>query len=199
MDQCVIGSNAGDSLMLYIRKFSHALIASSYLIILAALAACEPPGPIYQAHHNLTPPASDMGRLCAAQCSNTKQQCAQNATLTKTLLTERCEDDARVTARRKYRDYVHKKRLKGAKVRQSEGSFYNAYHCKKKGSGQAAICSESYHQCYTTCGGQVVAQSLCVANCNTPTRRTQPPVALISPPANSNTVAAPVQTGSIRR
>lgn len=166
-------------------------------LLAVTLHACGPPTPVYQVQHALTPPASDTGRLCAAQCLNTKQQCAENAKLRKSIDQDRCEDQARQDARKDYKRYVASRRAKGKKIKRSEREIYQgySYSCRNKATDTSS-CLENYHQCYTTCGGHVASKSICVANCDVPVTKTgsisQPGTLLADPKLgpNSNTVFA---------
>ncbi len=164
------------------------LLASAALLLAGCSIQMEPPQPKYEVTHNFIPPTSDMGRMCAAQCLTSKDQCLTTKQLTAELAKERCLNDERERARKEYASYAKSRTDKGKKVDRTEDSFYSRARCDQAG-GTLSDCNENYHQCYTTCGGQVVAQSICVAHCDlvamAPTTTAQPGV------------PAPVTTGSI--
>lgn len=136
------------------------------------LVACGPPKPMYQVLHDLTPPASEAGRLCAAQCLTVKQQCAQNTKLTQTLINDRCRLQEREEARKKFEAYVRGRKAKDAHVKKSENDFYNEFRCSSAGGASTNNCQSAFNQCYSTCGGKIVTRSVCVANSNVPWLRT---------------------------
>lgn len=170
--------------------------ASLFSFVVLAVAACGPPTPVYKVHHALTPPPTDTGRLCAAQCLNTKQHCVQNAKLQQSIERDRCEERARRVARRDYKQYVARRRAKGKRIKREERDFYSGYSCGN--ASDDGFCQDSYHQCYTTCGGQVASKSICVANCDVPVTQTgsvaQSGALLAS--AGPGPALQPVQTGS---
>jgi hypothetical protein len=164
------------------------LVAPLALIVAGCSMEMEPPQPRYEVTHNFIPPASDMGRMCAAQCLTSKDQCLTTKQLSTELAKEHCENDERERARKDYASYAKSRKDKGKKVDRTEDSFYSRARCERAG-GTLSNCNENYHQCYTTCGGQVVAQSICVANCDLVAMA---PVTTAQPGS-----PAPVTTGSI--
>ena len=163
------------------------LLAPAFLGLAGCTVQMVPPEPRYEVSHSYIPPATDMGRMCAAQCLTSKDQCLTTKQLSADLARERCENDERERARKEYASYAKSRKDKGKKVDRTEDSFYARYRCEKAGT-TLSDCGENYHQCYTTCGGQVVAQSICVANCD---------LAAMAPQATAQPGPRAPETGAI--
>ena len=91
------------------------LVAPLALIVAGCSMEMEPPQPRYEVTHNFIPPASDMGRMCAAQCLTSKDQCLTTKQLSTELAKERCENDERERARKDYASYAKSRKDKGKK------------------------------------------------------------------------------------
>jgi len=132
---------------------------AAYLTGLAlALAAC---GPIYQTQYAFTPPPTPEGRVCIMQCEQLRFQCRQN----EDLKVQNCENQNR-WARAEY-----ERCKRSGRKDCHDGTIW----C----SSDYDRCDEQYRFCYQSCGGQVLATTVCVANCE----KAPPPPVVVQPQA----------------
>ena len=128
------------------------------LLSLLMLNAC---GPIYQTTYRYIPPNSELGRVCANQCSQTQQLCVQNCHNQETT----CEIQARQQAQIEYQNYVTQHILEKRPIHKDAEDFYDPFMCGNEDSCNNA-CGINYRGCFTTCGGQVIPHTRCVAFCD---------------------------------
>jgi len=140
-------------------------------------------GPIYETQYQMIPPADPQGRMCAAQCLQTREYCRENCEMS----SRECVDRARRRARHDFDDYVRERRAKNLSIKRDWESFINTYECGT--SSCESRCGDSYRQCFSICGGRVNAQKVCTAFCEPP-----PPV-LAPPPAPAAASPVPQSSG----
>jgi len=150
------------------------LVAATLLVV-----GC---GPIYETQYQMIPPADPQGRMCAAQCLQTRDYCRENCEMS----SRECVDRARRRARHDYDDYVRERRAKNLSLKRDRESFVNTWECGA--SSCQSQCGETYRQCFSICGGQVNAQKVCTAFC-------EPPPSLIMSPAPAAAKSAPAPSG----
>lgn len=113
-----------------------------YLACLAGfflLAACK------TTHYDYTPPATDQGRLCTAQCSNTREICRGNENRRAQMERSNCERSANAGY---YACLSH------------AGNRDQEKDCERRRPGCWASedyerCERDYRQCFSNCGGEV--------------------------------------------
>lgn len=120
-------------------------------VVAFGLSAC---GPIYGTEARLTPPESDQGRQCAAQCRATRQQCNDAAERRADERLAQCERDAD----RAYRDCRDDARDAEAR------SACERRRCTRD-AVDVAHCETDFHACYSDCGGRVDFERVCLFNC----------------------------------
>ena len=125
-----------------------------YLIaaIALALTAC---GPQYKEERTLIPPATEQGRICAAQCETTQAICRADA-----------KDDVRhceAEKRDERRDY---QRCLDRRKRLPKGKKPTCWAPKVRFCrADYRQCDAAFDACYRRCGGEVQVRRVCVANC----------------------------------
>lgn len=125
------------------------------LLFVLLLSAC---GPIYQTTYGYIPPKSNIGKMCAMQCQQTKMLCQQLSQSGQ----DNCRNNARQQAMFDYQSYKHERRQAGKSIDKDLNDFYNDFGCSRDTSN----CDQAYNSCFSTCGGQVIPTTVCVAFCN---------------------------------
>jgi hypothetical protein len=109
-------------------------------------------GPVYNTTYSYTPPKSAEGRACTFQCNQIQIQCQQLEDMNRA----RCEDEAQRRQRQCEWD-----------LRVTEGRKPKWYECGNDSCyANYARCEQTYRACYQSCGGQISADTRCVANCD---------------------------------
>ena len=133
------------------------LKASGLLSLICLLYGC---GPVYQTTYTMVPPATETGRMCANNCLLSKQQCQQSCTMQQAA----CDRQEDLEAENRYLRYVNDQRSQGKEIKRSRESFRYGHSCIEVQQCHNQ-CETDYHICHTNCGGQVIPQTMCVANC----------------------------------
>lgn len=118
-----------------------------WTILLLFISGC---GPQYSTTYSYVRPTTEHGQSCIFQCENSRLQCSQN----EDLKLENCESRER-EERLSYDLCVEKNG-------QKKCSSPSMRFCYRNNS----ICKESYNQCYSSCGGTVTSNTVCVSNCD---------------------------------
>ena len=135
--------------------------------IVLALAAC---GPRYQTFTNYTPPGSELGRQCVAQCLNARQTCRQHHGAA----VEQCRAEVKQEAAIEYLkrqaqyqlDLQRHEAGQTAEAPDPPGNVQPGYgRCDRQAAHLENQCSADFDLCYQNCGGQVTYTTRCVANC----------------------------------
>jgi len=123
-------------------------------MMVGLLSAC---GPIYKTEYAYVPPHSSVGKMCTAQCLQSKSMCQQMCEMRN----ENCRAQARMEAREDYREYKHERREEGKRIKKDRSDFDRSYACNS-----SCDCEPQYNSCYSSCGGQVLERQVCVAFCD---------------------------------
>ncbi len=161
------------------------------LAVMALLSAC---GPVYETQYSLIPPASAEGRLCVNQCQQNRNFCRQNCGM----MQQACVNEARSRALYEYQAYVNRRNAEKQPIKKSVSDFDRSYSCGN--SSCEARCEADYRDCFGgSCGGQVVAKTVCTAFCDegkpAPGAAAAAPMLSPMPPAGP-AMAAPAPTAS---
>ena len=128
------------------------------LAVMALLSAC---GPVYETQYSLIPPASAEGRLCVNQCQQNRNFCRQNCGM----MQQACVNEARSRALYEYQAYVNRRNAEKQPIKKSVSDFDRSYSCGN--SSCEARCEADYRDCFGgSCGGQVLAKTVCTAFCD---------------------------------
>ena len=131
-------------------------------ILLALLiGACSP---VYERSYRLEPPAqpSDATQQCLAQCTMAQNACLvpanaqlQNCDAMASLAQDQCRNQAQI-------DYMICQQAYS-----SEGINCSYRVCDRPICAPTAVrdCEADYRRCFAGCGGRVVEEPRCVANC----------------------------------
>lgn len=122
------------------------------------LAGCELT-PVYETRYSFTPPKSQEGRTCAAQCLMHQQTCSSECSSGY----QACKDREEDVAQREYHRYLKeqhrlKKPVKLGIINFRRGDCSSKY-CHDE-------CGSFYRECFQLCGGQVSARQVCTAFCD---------------------------------
>ncbi len=130
------------------------LTAMIIIVLTSMLFGC---GPIYKKEYAYVPPRSSMGKMCTAQCIQSKSNCLQMCQMRN----DNCRAQARQDAYYQYEEYKHERRREGKEVDKDVKDFDRSFFCN-----QSCDCTPSFHACYSACGGQVLERQVCVAFCD---------------------------------
>ncbi|WP_168220338.1 hypothetical protein [Azospirillum thermophilum] len=148
------------------RQFRFLLFA-----VLALLGAC---GPIYETQYSFIPPNSTEGRMCVGQCQQGRTICRQGCTLEQ----QACRNDAKTRAMMDYQAYVNRQTAEKKPIKKSPSDFEQTWACGNSSCEER--CESDYRGCFSSCGGQVIAQQVCTMFCDQAPRQ---PVLSPAPPA----------------
>ena len=118
-------------------------------------------GPVYKTTYEMTPPQTAEGRLCVSQCQQTQNTC-RNVGYDRY---RRCKAAQRSYGEQKFNEYRIQQLLLKKPITKSEQSFYNGYSCHHEESYERS-CHQDFVGCFSNCGGQVAAHTVCTANCD---------------------------------
>jgi hypothetical protein len=148
---------------------AHRAFAITVLVLAAAmLTAC---GPRYQTFTNYTPPASDFGRQCVAQCLNARQLCRQHASAEVQQCRSEAQQLATVETLKRQAEYqIDLERFRAGLIRDEPPRPATVTpatgRCDQQGSRIERQCSGDFDLCYQNCGGTVTYTTRCGANCD---------------------------------
>jgi hypothetical protein len=127
---------------------------ATFLAVLAVLSSCSP---VYQTHYNYYPISGREGQMCSNTCLVARQSCVQN----EQQRYQACESQANLQYQMCELSKVYNYDSKGNWV-----CVVNCF-CFKPSCASPSIgsCEEFYKDCYLNCGGEVVATTSCVSNC----------------------------------
>jgi hypothetical protein len=108
-------------------------------------------GPIYDTTYTFIPPEDNRGQICTFQCENSKSQCIQ--------LEEMKESNCQ--SRSDAQRYICEERIRAQYGREPKWYECGGETC----SADEARCESQYRSCYQACGGRVIAETRCIANC----------------------------------
>jgi hypothetical protein len=128
-----------------------ALIMSLFIV---TVTGC---GPVYKTTFNYTPPKSDTGKMCAAQCIQARTTCQTMCEMQK----QNCITQAKIDADRDYEAYKTEQLSQSKPVKKIPADFDKTWQCDS-----ACGCGNTFNMCYQTCGGIVTPHKECVAFCD---------------------------------
>lgn len=136
--------------------------------LLSLLVAC---GPQYRTEYTLTPPESDAARTCVAVCQGNINGCTANLRASRTDELAQCRMRAVDERDNCLRSVNLRNSPSVAGDRISCGFTYSdrMRQCDNQISYQdsiSSICEGEFRSCFRSCGGQVSARTICVANCD---------------------------------
>lgn len=99
-----------------------------------------------------------MQQNCHASCGIQMQQCSINNNF--------AQQQARDYAEDAFRDYVRERRAQGKLIKKDRDNFYSDPSQPCADDACHGQCGGDYNMCYSNCGGQVIAHTACIANCN---------------------------------
>ena len=114
-------------------------------VVLALSAGCASN---YETIYHYSPPVSERGQQCVAQCDQANDSCQRLC------YGASCQADAKEQAQTAYDEYTAQQQMDGLSVTRNLASFYDTRQCKALASCQ---CEPEYRACYQLCGGQVSA------------------------------------------
>lgn len=131
---------------------------AAFLGLTVLLTAC---GPIYNTEYTYSPPSSARGQACVARCeadqSQSRYECRRR--------TQDCENEKARIADREYSRYVRWRQQQNLPVDRNRSSFEPNYSCPWE-SECTDVVDAQYRACFTSCGGRIDAQQVCVMGCN---------------------------------
>lgn len=128
-----------------------------FIVLMTSLFLCSC-GPIYQMTYSYQPPKSSSGKMCTAQCFQTKNRCQQMCRMQD----QNCRMTAHQQAYYRYQQYSDHQKSLGKPVKRSVNDFDNSYNeCNS-----ACHCTPDFNACYQSCGGIVSQHKECTAFCN---------------------------------
>jgi hypothetical protein len=127
-----------------------------FLILIAstALTAC---GPVYQTTYNYVPPVSFAGKQCVNSCLHQQSYCNLMCQQTYTM----CRSSADLAAEPAFRAYVKRRQLENKSIDLTVSYFANYSGCDN-----SCGCANTYNQCFSNCGGNIIPNTQCVAFCD---------------------------------
>jgi hypothetical protein len=127
-------------------------------IIAAATVFLTGCGPVYQTQYSFQAPRGHRARNCiASNCERNKLLCERNCAANDRSCEWRASDEAQTA----YHEYAVQQREHNQPISKSIDDFKSDWGCN-----QSCGCDSVYRQCYSTCGGTVIASTVCVAFCN---------------------------------
>ncbi|WP_339862906.1 hypothetical protein [Paremcibacter congregatus] len=132
---------------------------------LLGLSACG--GPRYQTVYDYTPPTDGQGRMCLNQCLDSKTYCERSGQQVQLEQKKVCLTEESARADAEFHHYMREMKQAGEKIEKDYYDFYRDYSCNRyDGRRSDPSCEVNYRACYQNCGGEVRAQTFCVANCD---------------------------------
>jgi hypothetical protein len=144
-----------------------ALPALAIVLAMLTLAGCSPH---YRTFTSYTPPSTDGGRQCVAQCLNTQHTCRGDGSRQ----VEQCRLGAQqealtenVLRQAGYRmDRKHQSHQTDEAPAPPSPVAPNYWRCDQQAGDLAEQCTADLDLCYQNCGGGVAYTTHCVANCD---------------------------------
>lgn len=136
--------------------------------VLALIAGCSPQ---YQTFTSYTPPPTEAGQYCVANCFEARRLCRRE----KSLEVQHCRGDARAEAearneRRLQEFHIDLARYHAGLLEQAPERPHtvspNFAACTRRDQDLEADCTQDFDLCYQNCGGTVTYATHCVAHCD---------------------------------
>ncbi len=133
------------------------IMQSVAVLVFVGLTACET-GPQYRTDTSYIAPPTTQGATCVASCETTEQVCRGR------------EDDyarAEYPACMQRAKAAYNQCMQGLTTVGCDLARQNAeYACNKEASPSYKSCTRSFNACFSSCGGEVVQETVCVKNCD---------------------------------
>jgi hypothetical protein len=119
------------------------------------LISCNP---IYSTYYEYQPLKSQQSKQCVVSCQNEATRCTQRAQVVQQV----CEARAEVA----YQGCLASK-VFGYDANGNFGCLANCYCWKEScGAPDYEPCNTAHRSCYVACGGQIIARTSCIRNCD---------------------------------
>ena len=128
----------------------------SVLVIGLFLVGCAP---VYQTNYSYIPPKSWKGKQCVNRCLSNRSICRSVCRSA----TQSCRNTANLEAMPAYLQYVAEQKNQNQPLLRTVSDFADYSNCSDH-----CGCESTYRECYANCGGQVMADTQCVAFCKKP-------------------------------
>ena len=140
------------------------LVIMATVFFSGLLAGC---GPVYQTTYSYVMPKGKEARQCIRECLSQKQACNLQCDKQK----KKCQ--ARNQQSELLSDLVNMKaRREEARHYHKHGKHHHRHYSRYPYSSYSRVscdtecgCDANYRVCYTSCGGQVIPHTVCVAGC----------------------------------
>lgn len=145
------------------------------LFSLICLNSC---GPMYNTRYHYTPPSNFNGMQCINQCLSNKSYCQSNCSANNQSCKANLqwlkigETTARIIEGPRYHRYGHYNPYYYQPYYNSAADDlsreYNSgmAQCRREQTYCTKQCESNYNDCYQNCGGQVLVETYCYANCD---------------------------------
>ena len=145
------------------------------LFMALGLAAC---GPLYETQYSFIPPNTPQGAMCVGQSQMVEQMCHQRCDMVE----DHCRDEENREAERMYHRYLEDCARDRKKPEHGLEYFRHYHSCHEIRCND--ICNEDFRFNFSNCGGQVIAQQVCIAFCDKAPAAPQPmpPIMYSAPP-----------------
>lgn len=117
------------------------------------ISACSP---VYQTNYSYVTPKTWRGKQCVNRCLRSRSFCRSRCRSA----SQSCHNDAQLAAMPAYLAYVRMQRRKGLTPVRTVSDFADYSSCTDR-----CGCEATYRQCFSNCGGKVIANTQCVAFC----------------------------------
>ncbi len=140
------------------------------LVAMLLLAACGPAQPVYETQYEQIAPRTPQGNYCATSCVSARQSCSQSCAI----MESQCQISYKQYAQEQFQAYVLERKRLGRPLKKDQSDFeYGVFGgdisgCDVSRSSCEQGCFTNFSQCHTSCGGQIIPHTVCVANCNAP-------------------------------
>ena len=121
--------------------------------VAALVTAC---GPVYETHYSYVSPKSWRGKQCVNRCLRDRSRCQSRCQRNN----QSCRNTANLAAMPAYLSYVEQAKKNNDPVWKNVSDFADYSQCNS-----SCDCESNYRQCFTNCGGDVIANTQCVAFC----------------------------------
>jgi hypothetical protein len=131
------------------------------LTLVATLAGCAP---VYEPGYRLELPASPSAEMqaCVAQCSAAREACLTPARAEFAACQDRAALEQNICRSNAQIDF---ELCQGANAPEGRTCIYRICEFRQCGRGAIDACEADHRRCFAGCGGTVVEEPRCVANC----------------------------------
>lgn len=122
-------------------------------VLVSGLTAC---GPVYDTSYTYVQPKAWRGKQCANRCLRDRSYCRSNCQSRD----QSCRNTANLAATPAYLAYLEQQKQQNFPLDRNVTNFADYSRCTDR-----CGCQATYRECFTNCGGEVVASIRCVAFC----------------------------------